>query len=51
MLFWVSFVVFVKKFDGFDRFCVDFRRVNVIIKKDFYLLLCIVESLDVLVGI
>ena len=39
-------VLFVKKKDGSLRFCVDFRRLNHISKKDCYLLLLISNLLD-----
>ena len=34
--FWVSCIVLVRKRGGFARFCVDYRRVNDITKKDSY---------------
>lgn len=45
---WASPVVLVKKPDNTDRFCVDFRAVNSITKKDSYPLPRIDESLEAL---
>lgn len=47
---WSSPVVLVKKCDGSFRFCVDYRRVNSLTRKDAYPLLRINESLETLSG-
>ena len=47
---WSSPVVLVRKPGGSDRFCVDFRKVNSVTKKDSYRLPRITETLDVLNG-
>ena len=47
---WASPVVLVPKSDGSSRFCVDFRKVNKITKKDSYPLPLISESLEALGG-
>ena len=41
-------VVLVPKSDGSTMFCVDFRKVNKMKKKDFYPLLLIPESFEAL---
>lgn len=50
VLFWSFLVVLVKKLDGIMRFCIDYRRLNKIIRKDSYLLFRIFEVFDVLGG-
>lgn len=47
---WASPVVLVKKPDGSDRFCVDFRAVNSVTRKSSYPLPRIGESLESLSG-
>lgn len=47
---WSSPVVLVKKKDGNWRFCVDYRRLNKITKKDVYPLPRIDDTLDCLEG-
>ena len=47
---WASPVVLVKKSDGSLRFCIDYRKVNAITKKDAYPLPRIDETLDAVSG-
>lgn len=43
---WSSNVVIVRKKDGKPRFCIDYRKLNAITKKDVYPLPRIAEVLD-----
>ena len=47
---WASPVVIVRKKDGNLRFCVDYRRLNAITRKDVFSLPCIDDLLDQLQG-
>jgi hypothetical protein len=47
---WASPVVLIRKKNGKLRFCVDYRRLNNITKKDAYPLLRIQEMLNALSG-
>lgn len=43
---WVSPVILVTNKDGAVRFCVDYRRLNKVTRKDVYLMLRIDDALD-----
>ena len=47
---WASPIVLVKKKDGSTRFCVDYRKVNGVTRKDAYPLPRVDDTLDTLAG-
>ena len=47
---WASPIVMVQKKDGSTRFCVDYRKVNEVTRKDAYPIPRIDETLDTLAG-
>ncbi len=47
---WASPVVLVKKKDGSKRFCIDYRKVNAVTRKDAYPLPRVDDTLDTLAG-
>jgi len=47
---WASPVCLVKKKDGTFRFCIDYRRINAVSKKDAYPIPDIQDALDNLRG-
>ena len=47
---WLSPIVLVKKKDGSARFCVDYRKLNAVTKKDAYPLPRVDDTLDTLAG-
>ena len=47
---WASPIVLVRKKDGSLRFCIDYRKVNTIIRKDTYPLPRVDDTLDTLSG-
>lgn len=47
---WASPIVLVRKKDGSQRFCIDYRKLNGITKKDAYPIPRIDDTLDTLAG-
>lgn len=47
---WASLVVLVRKKDGGDKWCIDYRKLNELTLKDAYPLLKIEKCLDTLGG-
>ena len=47
---WASPVVLVPKKNGSLRFCIDYRKVNSVTRKDAYPLPCVDDTLDTLAG-
>jgi len=47
---WASPIVLVAKKDGSTRFCIDYRKVNIVTHKDAYPLPRVDDTLDTLVG-
>lgn len=45
---WTSPIVFALKKDGTLWFCVDYRKLNSVIVRDFYPILCMDECVDLL---
>jgi len=48
---WSSPIVVVRKKDGKQRFCIDFRKVNEVTRKDAYPLPQVTATLDKLRGL
>lgn len=47
---WAAPVVIVRKNDGSYRFCIDYRKLNAVTRKDAYPLPWVEQSLDALAG-
>ena len=47
---WLSPVVLVKKKDGTIRFCVDYRKLHEVTRKDSYPLPCSGDTIEALAG-